>query len=653
MISHNFGLVFMLSKLRTQLIILIMSFLLLIFGGFLISYNYINDHSAHEYSLDVIRSHRFMIQRLTWLSLADPENNSIATTQEGFKDVLESVENDGFQSLLGGRETHLSPEAAQALDSQYGDIAQLWSGYTDQLAIVISSSQDDPEKHEQYFLLVSQEREIINSIDEIFAYYEEFIKEQHERIEFLLIGFFALAVPLVFLGMFLLRDRLANPLEALVHSATLIKSGDLGHAVIAERNDEIGQLAISMEAMRKELLSYNQQLEKRIKERTHELSVVTRFSQEIARKMFVEEIVELTVQQAKELLNADEVYVCLASPGKNSWQMVADSLGLIVGEKPEQPASNVISSDQINEKSTVLGNGSGCHFLHSQGSKRCLSSTLQMGEQIIGEMCVQRDNDNPFNENEERAFSLLSNSAAIAIHNSQLVEIAKHQAIDSARITERQNLAAELHDELAQNLGVSKLQIGQLINSMDGGDSSKHRESLKKLYNNLEIANEQIRMVIGGLSSRPKNTQDVFDEELKSSLADFYELCDIPVDLAVQGKLWEEDSPPLVKRQLVLILREALVNVRKHSKATKVEVSISKDQDQVVLVVKDDGCGFELEQASGDHHFGLKIMHARAERSGGKLTIQSTPGEGTTLRACFPVAEQPVALINPGEGIPQ
>ena len=641
----------MLSKLRTQLIILIISFLLLILGAFLISFNYINDHGAHEYSLDVIRSHRFMIQQLTWLSLADPENESIATTQEEFKDLFESVENRGFQSLLAGREAHLSPEAAQLLEHQYGNLAQLWPGYQNQLEIIISNTQDDPEKHDQYFLLVSQEREIINTIDGIFSDYEEFIKVQHEQIELLLIGFFALALPLVFHGMFILRERLAKPLDALVLSATLIKSGDLGHAVIAERKDEIGQLANSMEAMRKEILSHNLQLEERIRERTHELSVVTRFGQEIARKMIVEEIIELSVQQTKELLNANEVYVCLASSGKNVWQMVADSSGLISGEKPEQPISNLIRSDLIKDTSTILGAGVGCHFLHSNGSKVCLSSTLQIGERVIGEMCVQRDKEYPFNEDEERAFSLLSNSAAIAIYNSQLVEIAKHQASDSARIMERQHLAAELHDELAQNLGVSKLQIGQIINSLDGGDSSPYREALKKIYNNLDVANDQIRMVIGGLSSRPKKTHEIFDEELEDCVADFQELCDIPVDLVIQEDLWEEKTPPLVKRQLVLILREALVNIRKHSRATTVQVRISKDQDQAVLVVKDDGRGFELEQASGDRHFGIKIMQARAERSGGSLTIQSTPGVGTTLTACFPITDESTTLYEIGEGI--
>lgn len=641
----------MLSKLRTQLIILIISFLLLILGAFLISFNYINDHSAHEYSLDVIRSHRFMIQRLTWLSVAESENDSITTTQKEFKNVLESVENDGFESLLGGREAHLSPEAAQSLETQYGNLAQLWPGFTDQLEIVISSTQDDSEKHAQYFLLVSQGREIIIAIDEIFSFYEGFIKGQHERIEFLLIGFFALALPLVFLGIFILRDRLTKPLDALVQSATLIKSGDLGHVVSAERKDEIGQLAISMEAMRKEILSNNKQLENRIRERTHELSVVTKFSQEIARKMVLEEIIELSVQQAKELLNANEVNVCLASSVKNTWQMVADSSGLIFGEKPEQPISNVISSDLIKGTSAVLAKDVGCHFLHSDMSNVFLSSALQVGDLVIGEMCVQRDNEYPFNENEERAFSLLANSTAIAIFNNQLLENAKRQEIDSARITERQNLGAELHDELAQNLGVSKLQIGQIINSLAEGGTSQHREALKKLYNNLDVANDQIRMLIGGLSSRPKNNLKIFDEELKSCIADFQELCDIPVYLTVQENLWEENTPPLVKRQLVLILREALVNVRKHSQATTVQVRISKNQDQVILVVKDDGRGFELEQASGDRHFGIKIMHARAERSGGSLSMHSEIGMGTALTARFPVADEPTTLFDFSEGI--
>jgi len=641
----------MLNNLRTQLIILIISFLLLIIGAFFITYNYINDHSAHEYSLDVIRSHRFMIQRLTWLSLADPENESIGSTQEEFEGVLESVENHGFQSLLAGRDAHLSAEAVQSLERQYGELAQLWQGYQTQLEGVISDTQDDLEKFERYFLLVSQEREIINTIDGIFAYYEDFIKGQHERIEFILIGFFALALPLVFLGMFILRDRLTKPLTALVQSSNMIKSGELGHAVIAERNDEIGQLAISMEAMRREILSHNQQLEKRIRERTHELSVVTRFSQEIAREMVIEDIIELSVQQAKELLNANEVYVCLAAFRKNTWQMVADSSGLILGEKPEQPIFNGINSDLLMGTADVLENGVGCQFLHSQGSNVCLSSALRVGDQVIGEICIQRDNDFPFNDNEERAFSLLVNSTAIAIYNSQLIENAKRQANESARISERQNLAAELHDELAQNLGVSKLQVGQIINSLDVRETSQYHETLKKVYDNLDLANDQIRMVIGGLSSRPKNSHEIFDEELESCIAGFQEVCDIPVDLTVQENLWDENTPFLLKRQLVLILQEALVNVRKHSKATMVHVKISRHQEKVILVVKDDGRGFELEQASGGHHFGIKIMHARAERSGGSLSMHSAPGEGTTLTVYFPVTDESATLFEFSEGI--
>jgi len=640
----------MLREIRSKLIIIIISFLLLILGTFFTSYFSINDHSAKELGLEIIQYHRFIIQRLTWQSLIDPENPAIETLQSEFEDALEIVETDGFLKLLEGTHFILAPADSEILKRQYQSISHLWPDYKSQLEIVLSLSQDSPEQREQWLILASLEREIVNAIDQVFASYEVFIRLQHERIEFIQFSFLILALPLVLISILIIRDRIVKPLDALNQSANQIKEGNLDYPVVPKWKDEIGQLASSMESMRAEIFSHTKHLEEKIIERTHELAVVTRFTQDISRKLVAEEIIESAVQQTKELLRADEVFLCLVSGEEDQLQMAANPAGLIFSENKVQPLANEIAFSNDQNTHVVSVNESKCLFLDSDPNKLCMSTPLRIGDKVIGSMCVQRDRKQPFNESEETAFSLLSTSAAIAIYNSQLVEYSKEQAKESARLMEREVLAGELHDELAQNLGVSKLQVGQVISSLDEHANMVHGESLKKIYNNLDDANQQIRMVISGLSSKSKNTHQAFEEDLRAKITEFQELSDLTVEFKIEGQL-EKEIDPIIQRQLLLILQETLVNIRKHAKANSVQVEVFKDQEHVVLEVQDNGRGFDLEQADEGHSFGLKIMHTRAERSGGKLVIHSTPGKGTVLCASFPLAKDSNRGFRIGEGI--
>ena len=161
-------------------------------------------------------------------------------------------------------------------------------------------------------------------------------------------------------------------------------------------------------------------------------------------------------------------------------------------------------------------------------------------------------------------------------------------------------------------------------------------DALDKLKKNLDVANEQVRRVISGLSTNSKTKLLGFKEEIESIVADFQALCDIPVALYVSESSGEHASS-LIQRQLILILREALVNIRRHANAKTVEIKVFREQYHLILNVKDDGEGFNLNQLGNDGHFGLKIMLARAERSGGKLNIHSKPGDGTALKAILPL----------------
>ena len=152
----------------------------------------------------------------------------------------------------------------------------------------------------------------------------------------------------------------------------------------------------------------------------------------------------------------------------------------------------------------------------------------------------------------------------------------------------------------------------------------------------MDIANEQVREVISGLSTTHKNKLLSIREGIEAAIADFQILCDIPVTLEVSDPSWENVSL-LMQRQLLLIVKESLVNIRRHANAKTVRINIFRNDEHLVLEVNDDGKGFKPDESDSGKHFGLKVMQARAERSGGKLIVSSEPAAGTSVKARFPL----------------
>jgi signal transduction histidine kinase len=97
-----------------------------------------------------------------------------------------------------------------------------------------------------------------------------------------------------------------------------------------------------------------------------------------------------------------------------------------------------------------------------------------------------------------------------------------------------------------------------------------------------------------------------------------------------------------VQLQIFRIVQEALSNARKHSKARHVQVKFESEDENIFVIIRDDGHGFSpnnLEMVYGQH-FGLQFMQERADQLGGTLQIQSTPGEGTEIVLEMPAKER-------------
>lgn len=111
------------------------------------------------------------------------------------------------------------------------------------------------------------------------------------------------------------------------------------------------------------------------------------------------------------------------------------------------------------------------------------------------------------------------------------------------------------------------------------------------------------------------------------------------VELAIQDAA-SLRLPPDQAEQVVRVVQEAVVNARRHARARRIQVRLERSGQEARVIVEDDGCGFDPEGAARrEGHFGLRIMHARAGYLGGRLTIESAPGQGTRVILTWPLVD--------------
>jgi NarL family two-component system sensor histidine kinase YdfH len=253
----------------------------------------------------------------------------------------------------------------------------------------------------------------------------------------------------------------------------------------------------------------------------------------------------------------------------------------------------------------------------------------------------------------ERFYAALSelivNGGAIILFmvllNQQLAEREKAQelaerlesanaqlAANAARIesltlqNERQRMARELHDTLAQGVAGLVLQLeavkAHLASDRLDRASAIVDQALTRARGTLSAS----RAAIDDLRSEPGDLAEAVREKVDR----FTQGTGIPCELELS--LEENQLLPEITDHGLSILSEALANVMKHAQATKVNVRFRVHKDELELEVHDDGKGFDNHQETGDGHYGLLGMRERARLTGGELKIESNAGQGTTVR---------------------
>jgi len=217
----------------------------------------------------------------------------------------------------------------------------------------------------------------------------------------------------------------------------------------------------------------------------------------------------------------------------------------------------------------------------------------------------------------------------------QLVELYRGVTVTE----ERNRLAQEIHDGLAQNLASSLLKIEFCERLLDGNPEKVKRELLA-LRKMLAKSIKATRHVIFDLRL-PKFHRTGFATVLRQYLEEFRKKTGIAATLNLKV---EESLPPKIQVGTYRIIREAMNNIRKHAMAKNVELRLRTDKNRnLYLIIKDDGKGFDLKrtltQSKYSRRFGLKGMEEQAKLLGGTFTVESAKRQGTKIKVKVPVEE--------------
>ncbi len=262
---------------------------------------------------------------------------------------------------------------------------------------------------------------------------------------------------------------------------------------------------------------------------------------------------------------------------------------------------------------------------------------LQYEQRLAGTLVVYPDGDRAFSPADISAFQGLADMATLGIALSQQVQ----QQREFAMLEERNRLAREIHDTVAQSLAALILQMETLQYTVEQGEGEKAQQMLTVARSLARSALEDTRRAVRGLAAAGAQTltpaqaiaQEAQQMESESGIATQFVLTGDPQTLT-----------PDQRASLLRIAQEALTNARKHAHPQRVRVGLQYGADDVTLLVEDDGLGFDASAPrvpGSEGGYGLFGINERALLVGGTLHIDSTPGWGTRVRVTLPYHSSP------------
>ena len=343
------------------------------------------------------------------------------------------------------------------------------------------------------------------------------------------------------------------------------------------------------------------------------------------------DILSVVVTHARDLMGSDEAVLSLDQDAARSVQFA----GSFEGAVSFADGTACMTSD-VGSRHKDHGHEVACPVRSSPDWLAEMVVPIRGPIGTLGELWIGRRSDTPFTERDRGFLVTLSGLAAIAITSAQMRESGRQRAV----LAERERIAREMHDSLAQVLGVTHLRLRALDAREEVISHPEVAVELAALADICEEAYQDVREAILGLRDSSK-TERGLQDNLRAYLSKYSQQCKIETSL-VSDLDHNLSLSPRCEVHLIRVIQEALTNVRKHSGARSVIVRVTESDSTTTFVVEDDGHGFDQGDSPFDHDgFGLFTMRDRMALLNGSLTIDSAPGRGTRVTASVPERSHP------------
>ncbi len=357
--------------------------------------------------------------------------------------------------------------------------------------------------------------------------------------------------------------------------------------------------------------------------------------------------------------DSDEDESNAQAPSGSAWLAAARALPPALAEHPERMAGGCYCLDTFRQGDLAGAanvNVVTCSRLKwltggTRGLRYHASVPIRAGDRQLGILNVASPDWRELSGEDLRLLRTVGDMLGVAIERARLFEQSTHLGA----LEERNRLAREIHDTLAQSLAAIAMQIetadalledgmnravseGQEADSRPVSEAAQERtrrarEALGRALDASRASLEDARRSVLDLRAAPLEGRGL-GEALTELARERATRLGLALDLDI-GELPSTLAPRL-EVGLYRLAQEALTNVGRHAKARRLRVALTADPRELKLAIEDDGRGFVLDPPP-DHGFGLRGMRERARLLGGRLTLESRPGDGTRVEARVPL----------------
>ncbi|MBT3364020.1 MAG: GAF domain-containing protein [Chloroflexi bacterium] len=484
---------------------------------------------------------------------------------------------------------------------------------------------------------------------------------------------------------FALKRTMINPLSKLAESALSFTNGNYKARVDVTKKDEIGMLANAfnsmadsvelrtseLESSRKQLAdAFNDvldsaqlhaiDLEDKVQQRTNELSALNKVITTVSKSLNRERILNSAMKKIMAVMEIEAGFVYLLdektgrlftkTPKDLSNEDVKEAI-VFAETKRVEPNKSLFKKVIQSKEPIVIGNiAENSEFETVIGEKERVRSSvgvpIKWQNEILGVLFLFSYTPNRFDNDIVPLILAMGDAIGVAINNARTARSLREakvirdnllEKLISAQEDERKRIARELHDEANQSLAALILNLQLITNILP----SKYKDIKQQIdaFNNRVIETINVIRTLA-LELRPSILDDLgLSMAIKWYAKDYLTRRGLNVDIDIAES--KSKIPTDIETMLFRILQEALTNIIKHAKASYVVLRLHFVSSVIIMSIEDNGEGFDVQNTlsaeESRQNLGLHGMSERATLLKGKLTINSTLGQGTTIQVEVPL----------------